>query len=161
MSVLELDASNPGGDVAFEKIAIATDQDLDGIHLSSMLVGWFKRFAPQLFEQGRICKLQTPLVVVKDQKGKIREWFFDLPSFRKWEASNRDSKLSVVYQKGLGSMEREDMAWLVEKLGGFEALLYELVPDEAGFKAVDLWLAGEPEKRKEKLRGFELDAGMA
>lgn len=160
MSVLELDAANPGGEVAFEKIVIATDQDLDGIHLSSMLVGWFKRFAPQLFSEGRICKLQTPLVVVKDQKGRMKEWFFDLWSFRKWEESNRDPKLKIVYQKGLGSLERADVAWLVSKLGGFEELLYELVPDEDGFKAVDLWLSGESEQRKAKLRNYKLDVGM-
>lgn len=164
MNILDLDiARNDDSDkrISFERVVIACDQDLDGNHLSSVLIGWFRKFAPNLFKEGRICKLQTPLIIVKDQKDTIKEYFFDLDSFKAWEKKNTDKKLKIFYQKGLGSIERSDMKWLMENNGGVNQFLYELIPDRTGFDNVDLWLSGDAEPRKEKLRQYTLDINMA
>lgn len=163
MNILDLDiskADGTDGHISFERIVIACDQDLDGNHLSSVLIGWFRKFAPNLFKEGRICKLQTPLIIVKDQKENIKEYFFDLDSFKAWEKTNTDKKLKIFYQKGLGSIERSDMKWLMENKGGLSQFLYELTPDKTGFDNVDLWLSGDAELRKEKLRQYTLDINM-
>ena len=162
MNILELDVTKDSKDVkiSFDKIVIATDQDLDGIHLSSMLIGWFKRFAPNLFNEGKICKLQTPLIIIKDNKDNIKDYFFDLDSFRKWEEKNKNSKLHIIYQKGLGSIERSDINWLLSQQGGLDKLLYQFQADAEAFKNVDLWLTGDSEQRKEKLRQYTLDINL-
>ncbi len=163
MNILEIDVTKDSHDIsiAFDKVIIATDQDLDGIHLSSMLIGWFKRFAPNLFNEGKVCKLQTPLIIIKDNKDNIKEYFFDINSFKKWEEKNPNSKLKIIYQKGLGSIEREDINWLLSQNGGLEQFLYELREDKDAFKNIDLWLTGESEQRKEKLRKYTLDINLA
>jgi DNA topoisomerase-2 len=163
MNILELDVTKDQEhcQIAFDKIIIATDQDLDGIHLSSMLIGWFKRFAPNLFNEGKICKLQTPLILIKDNKENIKEYFFDLDSFKKWEKANPNSRLNIIYQKGLGSIERADINWLIEKNNGIEQFLYEFHQDDDAFKNIDLWLTGDSEPRKEKLRKYTLDINLA
>lgn len=163
MNILGLDMSSENSQqtIDFDKVVIATDQDFDGIHLSSMLIGWFRKFAPGLFNEGKVCKLQTPLVIVKDKKDAIRDYFFDLDTFKKWETSNRNQQLKIIYQKGLGSIEREDISWLMSKNGGIEQFLYELSEDEAGFSNVDLWLTGESERRKDKLRKYTLNIDLA
>jgi len=163
MNILNLDMTKDSlkKDITFEKIVIATDQDLDGIHLGSMLIGWFRKFAPNLFSEGKICKLQTPLVILKDAKENIKEYFFDLDSFKKWENANPNSKYKVFYQKGLGSIERTDMEWLMSQNGGMEQFLYQLTEDKDAFKNIDLWLSGDSEPRKEKLRKYTLDINMA
>lgn len=162
MNLLGLDITKDTGpqNMQFERVVIATDQDLDGIHLSSMLIGWFRKFAPGLFNEGRVCKLQTPLIIVKDSKDQIKEYFFDLDTFKEWESRNRGTKLKIQYQKGLGSVERADMKWLMEHNGGVSGFLYELSADKDAFSAVDLWLTGEAEPRKEKLRQYTLDIDM-
>ena len=163
MSILELDITKdaPTKSISFDKVVIATDQDLDGIHLSSMLIGWFRKFAPNLFNEGKVCKLQTPLIILKDNKDAIKNYFFDLDSFKQWEKSNPKSKLNVFYQKGLGSIERSDMNWLMSQNGGMEQFLYELHEDASGFKNVDLWLTGDSEPRKDKLRKYSFDINLA
>ena len=163
MNILGLDITKDADikTIDFDKIVIATDQDLDGIHLGSMLIGWFRRFAPNLFNEGRICKLQTPLIIIKDKKDNIKEYFFDLDTFKKWEKSEHSSQLKVFYQKGLGSIERSDMSWLMTNNGGMEQFLYELRADENGFANVDLWLTGDSTPRKDKLRKYTLDINMA
>jgi DNA gyrase/topoisomerase IV subunit B len=162
MNLLGLDITKDSNtqNIQFERVVIATDQDLDGIHLSSMLIGWFKKFAPNLFNEGRICKLQTPLVIIKDSKDQIKEYFFDLDAFKEWEKQNMGTKLKIQYQKGLGSVERSDMKWLMDKNGGVNGFLYELNANDDGFAEVDLWLTGDAEPRKEKLRQYTLDINM-
>ena len=163
MNILDLDITKDAKDknISFDKIVIAVDQDLDGIHLCSMLIGWFRKFAPNLFNEGRICKLQTPLVIVKDSKDTIKEYFFELDAFKKWEEANPNSKYKIFYQKGLGSIERSDMNWLMSQHGGMEQFLYQFNEDKDGFKNVDLWLTGDAEPRKEKLRKYSIDINMA
>ena len=159
MNLLELDITKDAKEktIAFDRVVIACDQDLDGTHLSSMLVGWFKRFAPNLFNEGKICKLQTPLVIVKDSKDNIKEYFYTLDEFKEWEKKNPNTKLNIIYQKGLGSMERGDIDWLIAHNGGVDNLLYELRQDVAAFKNVDLWLTGDAAPRKEKLYNYSFD----
>lgn len=159
MNLLELDITKDAKDktIAFERIVIACDQDLDGTHLSSMLIGWFRRFAPNLFNEGKVCKLQTPLVIVKDNKDNIKEYFYTLDSFKDWEKKNKNTKLNIIYQKGLGSMERADIDWLVANTGGIDNLIYELNEDAEAFKNVDLWLTGDAAPRKEKLYNYTFD----
>lgn len=159
MNILNLDITKDAENkiISFDKVIIATDQDLDGIHLSSMLIGWFKRFAPNLFKEGKICKLQTPLIIIKDNKDVIKHYFFDLDSFKKWEVANPNSKLKIFYQKGLGSIERADMNWLMSQNNGIDQFIYQFDVDDEGFKNVDLWLTGSAEPRKEKLRNYTFD----
>ena len=163
MNILGLDITKDAehNEINFDRVVIAVDQDLDGTHLGSMLIGWFRKFAPNLFNEGKICKLQTPLVIVKDKKDEIKEYFFDLDAFKKWEKSGHSPQLKVFYQKGLGSIERADMNWLMSNNGGMEQFLYELRKDDDGFANVDLWLTGDSEPRKEKLRKYTLDINMA
>ena len=163
MNILDLDITKDAKDknISFDKIVIAVDQDLDGIHLGSMLIGWFRKFAPNLFTEGRICKLQTPLVIIKDNKDAIKEYFFELDAFKKWEKANPNSKYKIFYQKGLGSIERSDMNWLMSQNGGMEQFLYQFNEDKDGFKNVDLWLTGDAEPRKEKLRKYSFDINLA
>ena len=52
------------------------------------------------------------------------------------------------------------MKWLMEHNGGVNGFLYELNADKNAFSAVDLWLTGEAEPRKEKLRQYTLDIDM-
>lgn len=163
MSILELDLDTSDKakrkDISFKKVLITTDQDVDGIHLSEQLIGWFAKFAPSLFAEGRICKLNTPLVVVKEKRSeKITNFFFELPAFRKWEKENPDINRThkIIYLKGLGSWEREDLQKLIDTYG-FDNFVQAYKLDDAGVKQLDDWLGDDAEKRKEYLRNYSLD----
>lgn len=163
MSILELDLDTADKtkrkDISFKKVLITTDADADGIHISSQLIGWFAKFAPTLFAEGRICKLNTPIVVVKEKKsGKITDFFFELPVFKKWEKANPDINKThkIIYLKGLGSWEREDLQKLIET-HGFDSFVQAYKLDDAGAKQLDDWLGDDSEKRKEYLRNYSLD----
>ena len=162
LNILGLDIAKTEGrkDIDFERILITTDADADGNHITAMLIGWFCKFAPNLFGEGRVCKLVTPLIVVKDQKDKMIQWFFNVPDFKAWEAKNSGHKYKIVYLKGLGSWAREDLIELIDK-NGLQNFILEFKLDEDGKVYVEDWLGSDAEKRKKYLREYTFDINQA
>lgn len=132
----------------------------DGSHITAMLIGWFKRFAPNLFDEGKICKLITPIIVIEDSKGKVIDYFFNVQDFKTWEAKNPHNKNKIKYLKGLGSWERQQLIDLIET-NGIDKFLVEYKLDKDGEKYIDDWLGPDPEKRKTYLREYVFDINQA
>lgn len=146
--------------IAFEKVLITTDNDADAQHITAMLIGWFKRFAPNLFRDGKICKLITPLIIVQDKNFKIKEYFFNVQDFKKWEKEHPGNKDKVVYIKGLGSWEREQLQELIDK-NGLDKFILTYRLDEKSNELVEDWLGSDPEKRKKHLSSYTFDINAA
>ena len=146
--------------IAFEKVLITTDNDADAQHITAMLIGWFKRFAPNLFRDGKICKLITPLIIVQDKSFKIKEYFFNVQDFKKWEKEHPGNKDKVVYIKGLGSWEREQLQELIDK-NGLDKFILTYRLDEKSNELVEDWLGSDPEKRKKHLSSYTFDINAA
>lgn len=88
----------------YGEIKIFTDADPDGYDIACLLLQFFSRW-PDLFLQGRIKKLNTPLYVAR-KKGQDTKYFYSAIDYEK-----EKSKLlswSVEYMKGLGSLIEED-----------------------------------------------------
>lgn len=144
--------------INFNKIVIGVDADCDGSHLASMLIGWFKKFAPKLYDSGKICRLTTPVAIIKDKKtDKILDWFFNIDQFKKWESVNDASKVKVIYLKGLGSLDKEDLQFIIDKLGGYEELIETYRLDDESNQCIEDWLGSDSEPRKEYLRNYNFD----
>lgn len=146
--------------IAFEKVLITTDNDADAQHITAMLIGWFKRFAPNLFRDGKICKLITPLIIVQDKSFKIKEYFFNVQDFKKWEKAHPGNKDKVVYIKGLGSWEREQLQELIDK-NGLDKFILTYRLDDKSNELVEDWLGSDPEKRKKHLSSYTFDINAA
>ena len=162
-NILDLDisaADKEDKSIAFEKVLITTDNDADAQHITAMLIGWFKRFAPNLFRDGKICKLITPLIIVQDKNFKIKEYFFNVQDFKKWENEHPSNKDKVVYIKGLGSWEREQLQELIDK-HGLEKFILTYRLDENSNELVEDWLGSDPEKRKKHLSNYTFDINAA
>ena len=125
-----------------------------------MLIGWFKRFAPNLFRDGKICKLITPLIIVQDKNFKIKEYFFNVQDFKKWEKAHPGNKDKVVYIKGLGSWEREQLQELIDK-NGLDKFILTYRLDEKSGDLIEDWLGPDPEKRKKHLSNYTFDINAA
>ena len=146
--------------IAFEKVLITTDADADAQHITAMLIGWFKRFAPNLFKDGKICKLITPNVIIQDKNFKIKEYFFSVKDFKKWESEHPNSKDKVVYIKGLGSWEREQLQELIDK-NGLDKFIIQYRLDDKSDELIEDWLGNDPEKRKKHLSKYTFDINAA
>ena len=107
MQILNLDPEGPGLSCPFDRVVIATDQDPDGAHITSLLINLFYLWFPWMISQGRIQFLETPLVTVGD---KSKKYYYSLEEFKK--ASVKSG--AIRYLKGLGSLSLEDWDYVMK-----------------------------------------------
>ena len=98
----------------YDKIIILTDADVDGAHISTLLLTFFYRFMPELIYQGKVYRGMPPLyrVSYEDTKEKKRkktsEYLFndfELEKFRK----TGQKILDLQRYKGLGEMDADQL----------------------------------------------------
>jgi DNA gyrase subunit B len=109
MQILNLDPEGQNIQCPFDRVVIATDQDPDGAHITSLLINLFYLWFPWMIKQGRIQFLETPLVTVGD---KAKKYFYSLEEFKK--GTGRSDKGNVRYLKGLGSLSLEDWDYVMK-----------------------------------------------
>ncbi|WP_288280839.1 DNA topoisomerase IV subunit B [uncultured Prevotella sp.] len=56
----------------YNKVIVATDADVDGMHIRLLIITFFLQFFPELIREGHVYVLQTPLFRVRNRRTKIR-----------------------------------------------------------------------------------------
>ena len=56
----------------YNKVIVATDADVDGMHIRLLIITFFLQFFPDLIKKGHVYILQTPLFRVRNKKKKVR-----------------------------------------------------------------------------------------
>ncbi len=67
-----LDIEDGLDDLRYNKVIIATDADVDGMHIRLLLITFFLQFYPELIKKGHVYVLQTPLFRVRNRRSKIK-----------------------------------------------------------------------------------------
>lgn len=140
----------------FKEIIITSDFDLPGHFIAGQLIGLFARFGRNLFDEGKIKRFVTPLIIAKDNKGNILKWFFSFDEYREFENTNKE-KLIYDYKKGFGAWDREELEFIINKVG-LENMLETYKLDDDSIKELDNWLVSKnSDIRKEMLEGYEFN----
>ena len=74
----------------YNKVIVATDADVDGMHIRLLIITFFLQFFPELIKKGHVYVLQTPLFRVRNKRSRIKD---------KSVVADADRKLSKTEKK--------------------------------------------------------------
>ena len=97
-------------DLRYNNIVIATDADVDGMHIRLLLITFFLQFFPELIKEGHLYILQTPLFRVRDKK----ETFYCYSEQERREAIEKlKGKPEITRFKGLGEISPDEFKYFI------------------------------------------------
>ena len=92
----------------YHKIIIMTDADVDGAHISTLLLTFLYRFMPELIKQGYVYLAQPPLYKLEKNK-KVWYAYSDEELDKILSEVGRDQNNKIQRYKGLGEMDAEQL----------------------------------------------------
>ena len=92
----------------YHKIIIMTDADVDGAHISTLLLTFLYRFMPDLIREGYVYLAQPPLYKLEKNK-KVWYAYSDEELDKILQEVGRDSNNKIQRYKGLGEMDAEQL----------------------------------------------------
>jgi len=105
-----LDIENGLENLRYNKVIIATDADVDGMHIRLLMVSFFLQFFPELVEQEHLYILQTPLFRVRNKKETLY-------CYNENERDAAQAKLGAQAEttrfKGLGEIDPEEFGLFI------------------------------------------------
>lgn len=119
----------------YHKIIIMTDADVDGAHISTLLLTFIYRFMPELIKQGYVYLAQPPLYKIEKNK-KIWYAYSDEELNKLLLEVGRDNNNKIQRYKGLGEMDA-DQLWETT-MDPEKRILRRVVMDEEASSEIDV-----------------------
>lgn len=114
----------------YNKVIVATDADVDGMHIRLLIITFFLQFFPELIKKGHVYVLQTPLFRVRNKRTKIKNKKIIEEQDAKLRKGDKKSDLITLY-----CYSEEERINAIEALGPDPEItrfkgLGEISPDE-------------------------------
>src|SRR2546422_1003358 len=113
----------------YEKVILATDADVDGLHIRNLLITYFFRFFDQLVHDGHLFVLETPLFRVRNKEQTI---YCYSEAERDQAATKLGKSCEITRFKGLGEISPSEFKQFIGKEMRLSQVEYAPKPEAAG-----------------------------
>jgi DNA topoisomerase-2 len=129
----------------YGRIIITADADVDGSSITALLISFFHRFWPDLFEMNILFKAETPIVVAT--KGKESLSFYNTDEYNNWVKKGKNVKsYELSYKKGLAALSDVDAQEILS-----DPKLTKILKDKTSGEKLEVWFGKDSELRKKEL----------
>jgi DNA topoisomerase-2 len=138
----DLDLKN----LRYGRILLLSDADSDGNSISALLLNFFNKYWPSLFERNMIYKVETPIVSSVNKKTKKKLLFYSQTEYDDW-SKKQDLKLwEIKYKKGLAALVDDEYREIINN-----PKLTKITKDELSNQYLDIWFGKNSDLRKKEL----------
>jgi DNA gyrase subunit B/topoisomerase-4 subunit B len=123
-----LDIEDNLENLRYEKVILATDADVDGLHIRNLLITYFFKFFDQLVHDKHLFVLETPLFRVRDKKETI---YCYSEAERDTAAAKIGKNAEITRFKGLGEISPNEFKQFIGKEMRLSPVEYAPKPDAA------------------------------
>ena len=142
-----LDLENGLENLRYDKVIIATDADVDGMHIRLLLMTFFLQFFPELVEQKHLYILQTPLFRVRNKKET--RYCYDESERDKAASDIGKTDLEITRFKGLGEISPEEFGQFIGEDMRLETV--NIPPDASLGKMLEYYMGNNTPARQEHI----------
>ena len=155
-------------DLRYNQVIIATDADVDGMHIRLLMITFFLQFFPDLIRNGHLYILQTPLFRVRNNK-ETRYCYSDAERSKALQELRKNPEITPI--KGLGEISPDEFKHFIGKdirlepvVIGKDQTIEQLLefymgkntPDRQTFILQNLVVEDPDIEKKEKLEEMEI-----
>ena len=131
----------------YGKIFFYTDADVDGNAISALLINFFFKYWPEIFERKMIYKVETPIVVaVPRAKGKKKILFYSQTEYNEWADKNDLKTFEIKYKKGLAALVDDEYQDIINS-----PRLTLITKNDVSSDSLETWFGKNSDLRKTEL----------
>ena len=138
----ELDFKN----LRYGRILIFCDADTDGNSIVALLLNFFNRYWPELFDRNMVFKVETPIVVAINKKDKKKKLFYTQSEYNTWSIGEDLKLWEIKYKKGLAALVDDEYYEIINN-----PILTKITKDDLSDKYLDIWFGKNSELRKNEI----------
>ncbi len=133
-------------DLRYGRILFYVDADVDGNSIAGLLLNFFNKYWPNLFDRNMVYKVETPIVVSINKKSKKKLLFYSQSEYNDW-SQKEDLKLwEIKYKKGLAALVDDEYQEIINN-----PKLTKITKDELSDEYLDIWFGKNSELRKNQI----------
>ena len=134
-------------DLRYGRILFYVDADVDGNSIAGLLINFFHKYWPDMFDRRMIYKVETPIVVaIPRAKTKKKVLFYSQDEYNQWESKTDLKQWDIKYKKGLAALVDDEYQDIINS-----PKLTLITKDDVSDKSLDIWFGKSSDLRKTEL----------
>ncbi len=131
----------------YGRVLLYVDADVDGNSIAALLINFFYKYWPDMFERRMLYKVETPIVVaIPRKKGSKKILFYSQTEYNEWEEKNDLKQFEIKYKKGLAALVDDEYQDIINS-----PRLTQITMDDVSEESLNIWFGKDSDLRKKEL----------